>query len=1380
MSEEKKKIVWVKYLLGGLLLILVLLVVFCQPIILGIIQLAVQESAKSQGVALQFKIHGSIVSDISIEDLHLQPLPQNNNLPVERVDVKRIAARYNVFSLFKKDFLNVVELVELKDADVVVHPSFELLLAKEKPVDGSPKIAIIVPKKIDIQNVNVTVRGNKGDIVVRKFAVAFQQGQTGYLFCKHIDIPAIAEWNNVRAGLDYQNNQIHLTDLTLDPILDLHQLQIDLSKAENRKISVHLDAAVLEAPVSATASYSQKGRTTALDAMARLSNLNLEKIQKIAPVPVSGTLRQGEIALNGDINRPNSISGQINVDASDLRYQSYRVEQAKVAVGIDQGQGTIQEVSVHSGRNRIWAGGNFQLAEKLEEIVTQSSASIGLAVSVLDPDAYTPGIKVSTLAQGSIQLQNRKAQAFLESATAGISVPASIPGLNISTVHTNLFTVIRLPIKQNLWPSLAAVVLGGINNIDYQNVHVSQVLLHGEATDGKNTNLDTVVHSGTSSIRVTGACRLPTKDQPFDFKEVEGRLRLNIASLSDFIREQTPGTFTAKGDVQIADLQPTGSITATGHQIKYRGLPVQDLKLDTRFEENEAKIQVAKIDFDRNNYVQLGGRISLANPFSYETRGEVRLDLSIFNEALNTLGQNTGLVGHLATDWWAKGDGKNIIPQGEFKVVGNHIKYRGLTIQGIDINATLANQKLDLPNLKVMFNEKNFIDAKANAVLSDPYLYNADTKVEFQDLGFLNELVKSFGQDLGLGGKLVATWNGKGEVKNSIGNIEVHADGIKTKSIQGVEADLIGNYQGLNAEIPRLQVATPYANLDTSIRLTPEFLEIPALTISKNGNTIVGNVKVPVRLDAKTPLNLDGPLDINIRADKISLASLQSTNPQVTGTVDLQIQASKTLRDPFVEISTTARDIRVSSLPSLQGANSDFLVQLADKVLSVSGKVQQSDINPVEITGRAPLDAVQIIQDGSLPDGTPLAFSVKWPNNNLAFIRKIVPDIKIIEGTTNVDVNVAGTVKHPELTGGVYATVSRFQAKTDTVPPLADFVMNISLRDNQLQIDQLKGLAGGGPFEVNGVIDLADGKNPKFDIGVNGKQVLLTRSDGLIARSNVALKIQGPLSAGEVSGHVGVTNSRFFKEIDILPLNLPGRPSPQPPPGVLPKISIDTPPFKDWKFNIAIRTDDPILIQSNLARGHININLQAGGTGAAPSVTGFIRVDHLVASLPSSKMEITNGTINFAQGGNPLDPGLSIIGHSAVRDYEVRARIFGTATNPTVVLDSSPPLAEGDILALLATGSTASEFAQNPELLAGRASFIMLEQLLRRFFPHTNRADEQKEPLTDRFDVEVIPGRKTGEQEISTHFKLTENWQIIGDIGTSSYQGRLKYLIRFR
>jgi len=426
------------------------------------------------------------------------------------------------------------------------------------------------------------------------------------------------------------------------------------------------------------------------------------------------------------------------------------------------------------------------------------------------------------------------------------------------------------------------------------------------------------------------------------------------------------------------------------------------------------------------------------------------------------------------------------------------------------------------------------------------------------------------------------------------------------------------------------------------------------------------------------------------------------------------------------------------------------------------------------------LDLGQVLQTGILPDDTPLQFALKWPDNNLAFIRKIVPDIKVIEGTTSIDVAVNGTVKRPDLSGNIRSTLSRFQARTDTVPPISNFSANIMFQRDHIQIAQLKGLAGGGLFGVNGSIDLKDGTNPKFDIGVTGKQVLLTRSDGIIARANFNLAVRGPLSSGEVSGTVGITDSRFFKDIDILPLNLPGRPPPQPPAGAMPKIAVETPPFKDWKFNIGIRTDDQFLIQSNLARGRVTINLQVGGTGAAPSVTGFVMVDRLVASLPFSKMEISDGRIDFVQGANILDPSLNIVGRSTVSDYDVRARIFGNVSNPTVLLDSSPPLAQGDILVLLATGSTTSAFAQDPSLLAGRATFIVAEQIFKKFFPNTNRADEQKQPFIDRFSVNIIPGNRAGEQDIVSSFKLTKNWQIIGDFGTSSYQGRLKYLVRFR
>ena len=106
-------------------------------------------------------------------------------------------------------------------------------------------------------------------------------------------------------------------------------------------------------------------------------------------------------------------------------------------------------------------------------------------------------------------------------------------------------------------------------------------------------------------------------------------------------------------------------------------------------------------------------------------------------------------------------DAKKVVPDGDLRVLGSQIKYRGLLINSIDIDGNLLQRKLDLPTCKVVFNKDNFIDAKGNALLEDPYNYDADATVQFQDLGFLNELTKSFGQDLGLAGKLNAGWKGK-------------------------------------------------------------------------------------------------------------------------------------------------------------------------------------------------------------------------------------------------------------------------------------------------------------------------------------------------------------------------------------------------------------------------------------------------------------------------------------------------------------------------------------------------------------------------------------------------------------------------------------------
>jgi hypothetical protein len=236
MPEKAKRSQWLKYLFGGLLAVLLFIVAFYQPILFAVAQLVGQQVAKSQQFSLRFEVHGSIFSNLYIDDLHIQPLPENRTLPLERVDAGRIGLRYNLFNLLKKDFLNVIELVELKDINIVVRQ----VAPSQQKGTASARIPAIIPKKIDIQNVNLTVQEENGDFQLRKFALALQQGEQGYLACASLRIPALGTWNQLRAGLRYNQGRLELTDFALEPIVAVNRLQVDLSGSEQGRFQLAL------------------------------------------------------------------------------------------------------------------------------------------------------------------------------------------------------------------------------------------------------------------------------------------------------------------------------------------------------------------------------------------------------------------------------------------------------------------------------------------------------------------------------------------------------------------------------------------------------------------------------------------------------------------------------------------------------------------------------------------------------------------------------------------------------------------------------------------------------------------------------------------------------------------------------------------------------------------------------------------------------------------------------------------------------------------------------------------------------------------------------------------------------------------------------------
>src|SRR5207245_474403 len=154
-----------------------------------------------------------------------------------------------------------------------------------------------------------------------------------------------------------------------------------------------------------------------------------------------------------------------------------------------------------------------------------------------------------------------------------------------------------------------------------------------------------------------------------------------------------------------------------------------------------------------------------------------------------------------------------------------------------------------------------------------------------------------------------------------------------------------------------------------------------------------------------------------------------------------------------------------------------------------------------------------------------------------------------------------------------------------------------------------------------------------LDVDVRGtiaRPVLSGSADMMInvARANADIKVTGSFASANVTGDIAITNSHFLKNIDLIPIGLPGRPAPEPP-SAQPEFSFPEPPLRDWKFDVAIRTKDPVVIRGNLATGGATGDLKLTGTGLHPELQGTVRLENVEATLPFSRLQVSKGLLCF-------------------------------------------------------------------------------------------------------------------------------------------------------
>jgi len=731
---------------------------------------------------------------------------------------------------------------------------------------------------------------------------------------------------------------------------------------------------------------------------------------------------------------------------------------------------------------------------------------------------------------------------------------------------------------------------------------------------------------------------------------------------------------------------------------------------------------------------------------------------------------------------WKKG-----IANGQLSIFGANLRMRDLVFIQLNSQCVIWNNVVYLNDVSANLTGNDFISGNAIVDLREHHHYIGKFRANVSDLSKLQPLLRTFGNQNELGGSLVVEWEGEGEAAElKTGRLRFALDNGRYGTARSLQATADATYSPDGLDVPTIFLRSDKMDFQAIAQAKGETLEISKIQLDQGQAKYAGGyISFPfvwknLGTDADV-LPPNGKVTATFQSENLDIKKLFQDiglKPAASGTLNVKFEASGTLADLNARLDLEMRNLRSESIPKFEPASFDLSAEARGKQMTISGKLQQAKIQPLELTANFPFDVPKIVHEGKLADETPVIGKIRLPRSSVNFMRQFIPGVEELDGDAALDVDVRGTIARPILSGSGDMTINVARMTDPTFPAVQNFKARMNFANDALTIEQFGGELSGGHFKVTGGVTFPKLTTPNLNFQLKADSALVARNDTLTARADADIKIAGPLNSANVTGTVAMTNSQFLKNLDLIPIGLPGRPAPQPP-ASRPSFSIPQPPFRDWKFDVTIKTKDPFLIRGNLANGGATSNLHLTGTGLHPALDGWVRLDNVDATLPFSRLEISSGFLYF-DPTDPLNPKIDMHGRSVIRDYTINVYIYGTTLAPEAIFTSEPPLPQEEIISLLATGTTREELTGNNNVLAGRAATLLVQQLYRKVFKKGQGT--QSSSVFDRLDLDVgTVDPRTGQQQATARFKINDQFVVLGDLGVGGdYRGMVKYLIRFK
>ncbi|MGK0185742.1 MAG: autotransporter translocation and assembly factor TamB [Verrucomicrobiales bacterium] len=897
--------------------------------------------------------------------------------------------------------------------------------------------------------------------------------------------------------------------------------------------------------------------------------------------------------------------------------------------------------------------------------------------------------------------------------------------------------------------------------------------------------------------------RLSLEQGELDLKLLEERLGLPKVKLPkavisklalDFSGDpKTPATWNGSLAMQARSLEfGKMKVDSLGAVLRFKDGRIEMPELNAQAKASRLKM-TADIDLSRLNSAKKIRWITI--PASGT--------LTLHSQDLGDLVATSGRGGKILLGGAVDADLSWALDNGELRglsgpVSGSELVVASAKIMKLDVtcDSTMANQ-VDVAGT-IDFDADNRVSLDGSyAIRSGDY--NATASLKSGSLAGLRARITEVAEDAKpLTGQADLTLSATGNTKDAVYSLTGEADvsNLVMGAADPLAISAAFTHSPERSAVTDCRVTTGELLLSLDAALGAGRLTVPRLSFSSAENGLIaGSLAIPcdpaVAKSAHEFLKQLGDVTASLSIKRTSFSDLFRIAGKeaagVTGSVEGSLKVGGVLADPVIEAVFDFSDLGLAGKKGeIEPASATLRMSAMNHRLAIDGRVVQAEIEPLVISGRVPLLPVEWTapdQDSALNEEI-IDFTVRLPETSLKKLEQMVPAISLCEGSISADVVVSGKVGAPLVTGAAHVSIPQLKFHQPELPYVKNMVCHVQFDKHIVQLQTFQGTAAGGAFNGSGSVDLSDTSDPVLDFKLAAEEALFYRTEDLSVRSNIAITLTGPVSAAQVKANVELVNSRYQKEIDLLPIALPEN-GPKMPvisgpraARLAPKVGIQSEPLANWDFDVHFTTRDPFLVIGNLATSEVIADMHIAGKGRSLRPTGEVRLENAKATLPFCTLNIDAATLSFlpATGFNPK---ISVDGDAEVGEYQIRVHVYSSLLNPEYILTSNPPLAEEDIISLIVTGATREQLETSGSGQAvAKGGKLLLEKLRQDMGLST--AEQMLIPRNLTFDIGGV-NERTGEPTATAKLKLRERIFVLGNVDTEGqYRGVLKWAIRFR